>query len=95
MHPQDLADHAKNKPRQQFIICTSWYCGFIHKSKYFKKQKNSKSQKTDFLSFWELQQLAKVRDVHPVDQDLYLEIRYPSKNGSVKSLPEMYHCQSR
>ena len=63
--------------------------------KYFKKQKNSKSQKTDFLSFWELQQLAKVRDVHPVDLDLYLEIRYPSKNGSVKSLPEMYHCQSR
>ena len=72
MHPQDLADHNKNKPRQQFIICRSWYLGFIHKSKYFKKQKNSKSQKTDFLSFWELQQLAKVRDVHPVDQDLIL-----------------------
>ena len=50
MHSPDLADHAKNKPRQQFIIATSWDLGFIHKSKYFKKQKNSKSQKTDFLS---------------------------------------------
>ena len=50
IHPQDLADHAKNKPRQQFIICRSWYLCFIHKFKYFKKQKNSKSQKTDFLS---------------------------------------------
>jgi len=70
MDPHQISDHTKNKPRQQFIICTSWYCGFIHKSKYYKKQKNSKSQKTDFLSFWELQQLAKVRDVHPVDQDL-------------------------
>ncbi len=53
MHPQDLSDHNKNKPRQQFVIATSWYLGFIHKSKYFKKQKNSKSQKTDFLSLWE------------------------------------------
>ena len=73
MHPQRLSDYNKNKPRQEFIICTSWYLGFIHKSKYYKKQKNSKSQKTDFLSFWELQQLAKVRDVHPVDQDLILK----------------------
>ena len=38
MHSQDLSDHNKNKPRQQFIIATSWYLGFIHKSKYFKKQ---------------------------------------------------------
>jgi len=50
MHPQHLSDYNKNKPRQQFIIATSWDLSFIHKSKYFKKQKNSKSQKTDFLS---------------------------------------------
>ena len=49
-HPQDLSDHNIKEPRQQFIICRSWYLGFIHKFKYFKKQKNSKSQKTDFLS---------------------------------------------
>jgi len=49
MDPHQISDHTKNKPRQQFIICTSWYCGFIHKSKYYKKQKNSKSQKSDFL----------------------------------------------
>jgi len=30
MHPQHLSDHNKNKPRQQFIICRSWYCCFIH-----------------------------------------------------------------
>jgi len=30
MHSPDLADHAKNKPRQQFIICRSWYLCFIH-----------------------------------------------------------------
>ena len=63
IHPQDLADHAKNKPRQQFIICRSWYLGFIHKMKYYKKQKNSKSQKTDFLSFWERTFILK-SDIH-------------------------------
>ena len=53
MDPYQISDHNKKEPRKQFHVSVGWYLGFIHKSKYIKKQKNSKSQKCDFLSLWE------------------------------------------